>query len=289
MKNKFKYVGILTLVILIVTGVLIYVLRKQIVMHFIPDVEQVGEIQINVTNDTTYVNSKLALKNKSFLKIEIDSIKYKVSLFGKTYLQNQKYLGLALSGYELDTLDFALKIPYVAILKDLKAERKKGDSASYSINISLQYSTLFGKVEIPINKVSKIKIPQPPEINIVEIKYHKVRLKSILANAKIKVINYSDVTLSINEISYSMSIFKQGNLKGNLKEPINIKPKETTFIDLPIEINLKNIGKTFFEMVINKDNYDYTLSLNAILETTYPFKQSFHIDLIKNGQMELIK
>lgn len=289
MKNKFKHVGILILVILIVTGGLIYFLRKQIVMHFIPNVEQVGEININVTNDTTYVSSKLALKNKSFFKIEIDSIKYKVSLFGKTYLQNQKYLGVVLNGNELDTLDFSLKIPYVAILKDLKVERKKGDSASYSINISLQYSTFFGKVEIPINKEAKIKIPQPPEINIVEIKYYKARFKSIQAIAKIKVVNYSDVTLLINDINYSMSILKKGNLKGNHKEPIIIKPTETTYINLPIEINFKNIGKTLFEVIMNKDNYNYTIKLDAILETKGPINQSLNISITKSGMMELRK
>ncbi len=289
MKNRIRNIILILFVILIIAGTVIFIFRKKIVAHFIPNVEQIGEIYIKVKNDTTYIRSKLAVKNKSFLKIEIDSIKYKVSLFEKEYLKNQKFIGLVLHKYGMDTIDFSLKIPYKTILKDLSVERKKGDSASYSINISLQYSTVFGKVEIPINKSAKIKIPQPPEISIVDIKYNKVRFKSILANAKIKVINFSDVTLSIKDISYSISILKQGNLKGSIKEPINIKPNGSTFINLPIDISLKNIGKTVFDVIINKDKYNYTLTLNAILESSYPFKESFHIDLTKNGQMELKK
>lgn len=289
MKNRIRNIILILFVILIIAGTVIFIFRKKIVAHFIPNVEQIGEIYIKVKNDTTYIRSKLAVKNKSFLKIEIDSIKYKVSLFEKEYLKNQKFIGLVLHKYGMDTIDFSLKIPYKTILKDLSVERKKGDSASYSINISLQYSTVFGKVEIPINKSAKIKIPQPPEISIVDIKYNKVRFKSILANAKIKVINFSDVTLSIKDISYTMSIIERGNLKGNLKNPINIKPNGSTFINLPIDISLKNIGKTVFDVIINKDKYNYTLTLNAILESSYPFKESFHIDLTKNGQMELKK
>jgi LEA14-like dessication related protein len=216
-------------------------------------------------------------------------MKYKVSLFDKAYLQSQRYIGMLLRGYGTDTLDFSLKIPYVTIIKDLKAERKKGDSASYSINISLQYSTALGKAEMPITKSAKIKIPQPPELEVVEIKYKKVHLKSILADAKIKIINYSDVNLSIKEMSYSMKILEQGNLQGTYTEPIHIKPNGTTYINLPIEINPINLGKTIFEMIINKDTYDYTLTMNAILESTDLLKESFHIDLIKNGKMELKK
>lgn len=289
MKNKIKKIAFIIITLIVIVGVILFVFRKKIVEHFVPAVEQIDDINIFVKNDTTYINSKLAVKNKSFLKIEIDSIKYKVSLFDKVYLQNQKFVGIVLPAKGIDSIDFSLKIPYVKILKDLNVERKKGDSVSYSINISLQYSTIFGKVEIPINKAAKIKIPQPPEINIVEIKYYKARLKSIQAIAKIKVVNYSDVTLLINDISYSISILKQGNLKGNHKEPIVIKPTETTYINLPIEINFKNIGKTFFDVIINKDNYDYTITLDAIIETTSPFNQTFSISLSKIGMMELRK
>jgi LEA14-like dessication related protein len=289
MKKIIKRISIIILVLTVIAGGAIFIFRAKIIAHYIPTVEQIGVIDIKVKNDTSYISSKLTIKNKSFLKIKIDTIKYNVTLFDNTYLQSQKFIGAVLSGYRTDTIDFSLKIPYVPILKGLSAERKKGDSTSYSITISLQYSTVFGKGEIPFSKSSKIKIPQPPEIDVVEIKYKKIRLKSILADVKIKIINYSDVNIFIKEVRYSMNILEKGNLKGNFNEPINIKPKETTFINLPIEINIKNIGKTIFEVIINNDNYDYTLTLNAILESTDPLKKSFHIDLRKTGKMELKK
>jgi len=202
MKKKIKLIGVSLLIIAIIAVGLFFIFRVRIIAHFTPTVEQIGEIHINVKNDTTFVSSKLMVNNKSFLKIKIDTIKYKVSLFDKTYLQSQKFIGMVLRGYGKDTIDFSLNIPYITILKDLYAERKKGDSASYSIAISLQYSTVFGKAEFPINKSAKFKIPQPPELEIMEIKYKKIHLKSILAEANIKIINYSAITLSIKEMSY---------------------------------------------------------------------------------------
>ncbi|MBI5539449.1 MAG: LEA type 2 family protein [Bacteroidia bacterium] len=289
MKNKIIITILIIIAFLLICGTVLFVFRKKIVEHFIPTVQQIGEIHVVVKNDTAYINSKLVVRNKSFYKIKIDSIKYKVSLFDKVYLNNQKYLGVALQAKGVDCINFSLKIPYKAILNDLSIERKKGDSVSYQINIFLQYSTVLGKVEIPIEKSALIKIPQPPEINIIEITYSKIGMKSILANAKVEIINYSNVNLSIKDISYTMSILKRGKLNGNLKQQVNIKPNRSTFINLPIEVNLKNIGKIFFEVIFNNDNYDYTLTLNAILESTYPIKQSFSLDIVKTGQMELKK
>lgn len=289
MKRKIKRVGIFILVLIVITSVIFFIFRTRIISHVVPAVEQIGIINIKVQNDTSYITSRLTVRNKSFLVIKIDTIKYKVSLLNKTYLQNQKFIGVQLQSHEIDTIDFSLKVPYVAIFKDLKVQKQKGDSTSFSINISLQYVTPFGKVEVPINKSAKFKIPQPPELKIVDIKYKKFRFKSILADVIIEIKNNSDVALSIKDINYLISIAKQGRLKGTHKETITIKPKGTTYINLPLEINLKNIGRTFFKTIFHKNNYDYTLTLDANLESINPVKKSFHVTITKNGKMKLIK
>ncbi len=87
--------------------------------------KEIGEISIVVKNDTSYVGAKLVVQNKTFLKIEIDTIDYKISLFDKTYIQDKISLGIQLSGYGSDTIDFSLKIPFVALLKDLNRQKEK--------------------------------------------------------------------------------------------------------------------------------------------------------------------
>ncbi len=267
----------------------IFIFRHQLIKHYAPAVKEIGDINIVVKNDTSYVSAKLVVQNNSFLKIKIDTIDYKISLFHKTYLQNKISLGIQLPGFGNDTIDFSLKIPFVAILKDLKIERKKGDSAGYSINVSLQYATILGKSSIPINKAAKLKIPQPPELKITNIKWKRLRLKSVQAVAKIKIINYSPVALIIKNMHYFMRILNQGNLKGNYYKSIIITPNGTSFIDLPLEINVNSIGKTLFQILINKDRYNYVLTLNAVMESTNPVKEIFHVNFTQKGKVELKK
>ena len=289
MKIKFKHVALSFLALAIIAGSIFFIFRKKIIAHIIPAVEQMGDINIQLKNDTSYISTKFIIKNKTFLKIDINTINYEISLLDKPYLKSQKLIGAVLSGYGKDTIDFSLKIPYCAVIKDLKAQRKKSDSINYTISIYIQFSTILGKFEIPINKSAKIKIPQPPEIEVVEIKYRKFRLKSILADAKIRIINKTNVSLIIKELSYSINILGQWKMKGSFEEPVNIKPRDTTFINIPIEINPKNLGKTIFDIIFKKDNYDYTLTLKAILESPDPLKEYYHINISKTGKMELRK
>ncbi|WP_317898069.1 LEA type 2 family protein [Aurantibacillus circumpalustris] len=287
--KKIKRIISIVFIILVIASCLGYVFRSKLSTPFIPTVEQTGDILISVERDTSFVTASFIVTNQFFLKIEIDTLLYKVALLNKTYLQNKKSLGIKLPAYGSDTVDFSLKIPYVAILKDLKTERKKGDSIGYSVDIDLGYSTIFGAAKIPIKKSAKIKIPQPPELKIEQIKWKKIRLKYIQAIARVKIINYSVVNLSVQDIRYTMDISKQGSLQGTYKKAISIRPFGTTFIDLPIEIEIKNIGNTLFKILVDKDTYDYTLALEATLESTIPLEESFHLKLTKSGKIELKK
>ena len=126
-------------------------------------------------------------------------------------------------------------------------------------------------------------------LKVLDIQYKKVRFKSIQADVRIKVINYTNVNLTIKKMNYSIDVTKQGNINGNYSGDINIKPNGATIILLPIEITPRNIARTFFDVIINKDYYDYKLTLNAVLESTDPVNESFPIDLVTIGTMELKK
>ena len=211
MKIKFKHIVLFILALIIVTGSICFIFRKKIIAHIIPAVEQMGGINIKIENDTSYISTKFIIKNNTFLKININTLTYEIALLDKVYMKSQKFIGAELPANGKDTIDFSLKIPFKDVIKDLKAQREKSDSMDYTISIYLQFSTIFGNSTIPINKSAKIKIPQPPEIEIVEIKYKKFRFKSIKADAEIKIINNSNVALTIKELSYSMNIRTRKN------------------------------------------------------------------------------
>ncbi|MDZ4664765.1 MAG: LEA type 2 family protein [Bacteroidota bacterium] len=289
MKKVIKYIAISILSLVVIVAVFTFTFRKKIAKRIIPEVTQQGIIHVEVENDTSIISAILLIRNKTFLKIHIDTIKYGVSLFNKSYLNRKEFLGISLPGYGSDSIHFELKIPYALLLKDLKAERKKDDSAGYSINVSLQYAIGLWKSEMPINKSGKLKIPQPPEIQIEEVNWKRIRMRSLLADVRIKIINHSPIALSIKEVEYFMKVSDQGSLKGKYKAIINIKPNGITFINVPIKINTNHPGITLFQILANKDKYIYALNMQASMESVGPEKLSFDLDLNKTGTIELRK
>ncbi|MBK9478743.1 MAG: hypothetical protein IPN99_07870 [Bacteroidetes bacterium] len=289
MKNKSARILLVVIIMLCMLGAGIYFFRVKLIANYIPGIEQIGKLEIKVDDDTSYIQTKLLITNNSAISIAVDPITYKISLFNKIYLDNKKYIGMKLPANGVDTIDFSLKIPYRIILQDLKKARKESDSASYSIFVSLQYSTLLGNSVLPIHKEAKLKLPQPPELELVGVDYQKIRLRYIRAKATIKITNHGPITLSIKKMNYTMLVSKQGKLSGDFNQTIKIKPYSETLVSLPIYITLKNSIKTAFQVLLNKDNYAYQFTLMATLEPSNPKKKPIQIHLTKNGLMELKK
>ena len=141
--KKIKRIGIVFLILVVVAAVGIYFFRRPIIRHFSPQIEQLGHIELRMIDDTTYVNTKLAIHNVTSLKIEIDTLSYVISLFDKVYLKNSTDINASMLSHGHDTIDFKFKIPHTELLKDAKKARTMDDSASYAIDASIQFVTFL--------------------------------------------------------------------------------------------------------------------------------------------------
>lgn len=284
-----KRILIIILSFLIIASVIIYFYRVQIISKYVPKFEQQGEINVKIIDDTIHLQSKISILNKLFFRIELDSVSYNVKIHDKSYIQNQKLIRSKLNAYEKDTFSFSLSIPHAAIIKELRMQGKFADSTDYSIILILHFKTPIGNINIPYTKSAKFKLPEFPILKIVDIEFKKIRLKEISAIVTIKANNSTKAELNVTNLNYRMQIYRVGNLKGKYISPIVLKPNSITYVSLPITLDPSNFSKTVFQLLVNKDKYYYKLDLNATLSAVGPIQDTFNINVIKNGKLELKK
>lgn len=278
------------LAVIVLLAAWIFFFPEKTLAYIVPQVRQVNDVHIDVKDDVANVYSKLVVRNKSFLTLSIDSIKYSIVISDKITFKNNKYVGLRLAAYDEDTFDFPItKIPYKNIFKNFRSELKKGDSTKYELNLKLQYSTFFGSIELPIEKQANFKIPRAPELKVIDIKYSKIRLKQMNADVKVKIINHGDFTVSISNIKYSLFVNDQGHATGRYPSKVDLDPNSFALLNLPVNISIKRLGKTLLDVLKNNDNYGYSLVVDANVESPDAQEQPCHVSLVKKGMMELKK
>ena len=286
-----KFVVITILILIIGFGVTLFVFPTKLIPYFIPSIAQVSGIQADVKKDTAYITTKLVAKNSTFLSIKMDTLKYKISFTNRTYFQGNQCLGLMIKRYNKDTFDFSFKVPYNHILEDMKHDRMKSDSTNFLTDLRLQYSTFFGKAELPIAESGKIKIPEPPEIEIKDIKIKSgLGSEDIQAEVKLKVTNNSKYNLKVNTMDYTINILKLADVKGVYTKPLNIKGNTISEFNIPVKIHLKKENKSLVSILRDNEPHHYVLAVEGVINSS-DFKQerATKIKLIKEDDIVLMQ
>jgi LEA14-like dessication related protein len=288
LKKTGRYLLYMLAIIALAAGIL-YIFRGRIGDYLMPEIKQLGPVFVGVKDDSCYICPTLELRNKTFFQLNIDSIAYDITIFDKNYWNDKKALHIELPPNGRDTLYACIKIQYHKVLDDIYSERAKGDSTTFIMKADISFSSFLGDHHRVIQKTQRIKIPIPPEIEITAITYTKIKLRHIEANARIKIINHSGLQLLIKKLQYQMTIFDQAELIGELPKPVVVEPFETTFVRIPIDIDVEHLGKTLFDVLLNNDNCDYVLTLNGLLEAEHPTRITFQLEVKTEGRMELKK
>ena len=287
MKKRYKF--LIVLLLLLVGVYFLYRNRVAIVSSFaVPHLEH-DTIHVQIMDDTTYMHTEFYATNKSFLPLTIDNISYKIVLNGHVYLQEEKWLGIDLEAYSNDEFPFSLKIPTAAILKDLKETRKDTVNANYSIFATVQYSTFFGPIIIPISKAGAFKPPTPPELKVMSVKYTKLKFDNMPIVVTVRLINHGNLSTTLKELTYHLEVPNHGSVDGVYPGPIEILPKSEMFVDLRAEVQWKNLGGILIDVIRDEDHYAYVLDCTGEIVGEDTLQKPILIELNKTGTMELKK
>lgn len=290
MKKIFKLLSIAVLLVIIGIAVLLFFFPEKLLYLFVPEIEQVSEIKAYVKKDTAYIDTRLVAKNGTFLTVKMDTLKYKISYNHINYFHDKKSLGLIIKRFDKDTFDFSFKIPYADILKDMKSKHK-GEHRDFISNLSLQFSTIFGKAELPLINSEKLSIPEPPELEVLNLKLKKGSVgKKIIAEVNLKVTNHSSYSLSINKMNYSISVFEVAKVMGEYTKPLNFKGNSVTKFNLPIEVELKNGDNSIMDILRDNELHHYLLFVDGTFKSSnLKQEKTTHLVMTKEDDVILLQ
>ena len=221
----------------------------------------------------------------------MDTLKYKISFTNRVYFHNKQFLGLLIKSYNKDTFNFSFKVPYNHILDDMKHDRKKSDSTNFLTDLRLQYSTFFGNAELPIAESGKIKIPEPPEIQIKDIKIKSgLGSENIQAEVRIRVANNSKYNLKVNRMDYSINILKVAEVKGFYSNSLNIKGNSVSELNIPVKIHLRKEKESLVSLLRDNELHHYVLRVDGVINSSdFEQERPTKIKLIKEDDIVLMQ
>lgn len=221
----------------------------------------------------------LAVTNKNPFSIPLAGLDYDFKIGGNSLVSGVTGQGLKIkkSSTSKVTLPVTLKFDD---LKKIPGELWKKDQFSYQLDTSINIKLpIIGLYSIPFSKTGTLPIPKLPHIQIKGLNVSELSLTTAKIVAEIEVDNPNNFDLGLSDFNYRLDINQKTWGEGTSSKPGSIPKKDKGTIQIPVQLDLVNMGKTAYQLLSSGDNLDFQLLGGITLDTG--------IDLLRQYKMPL--
>jgi LEA14-like dessication related protein len=288
MKKKLFWIIIIVFVIIIVLlGAYFYFYPKKAQNLLVPEVDQVEKIRIKIVGDTARLELGLKLENKGPFKMNIDSIIYRIKFDTATLLSRAQHLKVVLKSGQSDTFMLPVRLPFRRLMAQIQRVQNQ-DSVPILTDITIVYSTIFGKASLPYKKTNVIAVPIPPKFELLELEYTGRNKRTLYFNLHLRMENPGRIELRVSNLNYDLKMEDLFTANGKYVKSIKVSPRSTVVRSIPIEVHLEKGFKTLIKMV-SKDKVNYEIRISGEVEADKLGKEKTVVEISKNGNTVLRK
>jgi len=137
------------------------------------------------------------------------------------------------------------------------------DQSSYNFLSHLAFDLpVLGKTKIPVHKKGNIPIVKLPKVNVQNISVDNLSLNGADMNLHLQFDNPNGFGLNINQLKYNLMVNGNKWAVGKALKGVDIKKDGVTNLDIPISLDIGQIGMSAYKLLTDQQSLDYKLKGN---------------------------
>lgn len=217
--------------------------------------------------EQTTMDMKYLIDNPAPIGFQVDSLQYKILIAGQEVMQSSYPKSIALESNDSSLITLPLTIYNQKLTEILKKlENQKVDSVEYKIEARLFTDIAFLKNQ-PINLEFAKKLPlyKIPEAKLQHVKVEKLGLNRTKLLLTVQLENPNVFDYKFKETAFQINIDKDKLAEGRVDQAINIPAGQKESIDIPLEVDVKEVGETAFNLLFKPNEVDYYFAFKTEL------------------------
>lgn len=173
-------------------------------------------------------------------------------------------------------------------LYDTFSSLRNEDEAGYTLNLTaITELPVLGVTEIPFETTGVFPVVKIPQLGISGFKMKKLSLTKAEFDLGLSIQNPNAFDIDIDDLNYGIDINGLNTINGVISESIAIKEKGETRIDVPVSINLLQLGAGAYNILKSNEPLDYSLSGSSTIGASLPFFKTSDFDFSRTGEINI--
>jgi LEA14-like dessication related protein len=205
------------------------------------------------------MDMKYLIDNPAPIGFTAEDLQYKIFIAGQEVTKSSYAKTISLKGNDSSLITLPLTI-YTEKLTALleKLDKQNADSVEYKIEARLFTDIAFLQnkpIDLEFAKV--LPLYKIPEAKLQNIKLEKLGLNRTKLLLTAEVENPNVFPYKFKDTAFQFNIDKDKVVEGTVDKPIVIPPRQKEKIEIPVEIDVKEVGQTAFNLLFKPEEVDY--------------------------------
>jgi LEA14-like dessication related protein len=244
-----------------------------------PTAKVTGVRLANINFEQADLVFELAVENKNPVSLKLAGLDYDLKIESQSLVSGTTAQAIKIKANSTSSIQLPITLKFDD-LKKLPGELWNKDKITYQLlskfNVNLP---IIGNYAIPIEKKGELPIPKVPDISIRDVNVKNISFTTAELVARIEVSNPNDFDIGVSNLNYQLNINQKNWGQGKVSNNINIPKKGKGIVEVPLKLNIFSVGKSAYDLVVNKKQVEYQLKGSATINTV--------LELLKNYDMPL--
>lgn len=204
----------------------------------------------------------IKVKNPNSVALRMLGYDYNLDLNGHSFISGEQAekTEIKASGESIFQVPVTLSFPEIYRTVSGLTDR---DETSYHFMSHLRFDLpVLGAVEVPVRKQGSIPLLKLPKLDVRNLEIRNLSLGSADLVLKLAFDNPNGFGLDINQLAYDLQVNGDPWAEGTALQNVNIRKNGITELDIPISLNISQIGLSAYRILTGSEPLDYQLKGN---------------------------
>lgn len=230
----------------------------------------------------------IKVENPNAVAIQMLGYDYDLELNGNSFIKGDQTEKMKIEASGESIFQVPMTLNFSDVYQTVSGLGKNDDETSYSFLSNLTFDLpVLGATDIPVKKQGSIPLLKLPKLNVQNVQIQDLSLNGADLNLKLGFDNPNGFGLDINRLNYDLIVNGDQWADGSALQDVNIKENGMTELNIPISLNIGQIGMSAYRILSGSEPLDYQLKGNFNFNALHELLGATNFDFNRSGKVPI--
>ncbi len=231
----------------------------------------------------------IKVENPNTVAVEMIGYDYNLDINEHPFINGDQSKTMSIEASGESTFEVPMTLNFPDLYRTA-SELASEDESSYQFLSHLRFDLpIIGTTEIPVKKSGNIPLLKLPKLSMQTIEVNNLNLSSADLTLKLAFNNPNGFGMNIGQLNYDLIVNGSQWADGTALQGVKIQENGLTQLEIPISLNITQIGTSAYQILTGSENLDYQFQGNFQFNVGHELLGSTNFDFNRSGEIPVNK